>query len=198
MTTSVWFDGDETLWDRKGYQLTGLLAPETRPDGAARAPELFSDVLPSMVGLAEHGTLNLIDYAPMPEGYEHVLPPFTARVDGPQAPSDFVPELHDTESALDWIETFDRIQTVIAEAAGEVDDVILISNTVAAFDAAAERGWLTVWLNRDRVANLSDITPTVEVHSLLDLPEALAAINEARATVAALESTLETKPPAPA
>ena len=71
---------------------------------------------------------------------------------------------------------------------------MLISNNVAAFDLAAERGWLTVWLNRDRVANLSDVMPSAEIHSLLDLPEVLEAIEEARAAVA----DLDPEPTAPA
>lgn len=162
--------------------LTGLL-DDAGPTGA-RAPELYPDVLPAMVGLAELGTLNLIDYAPMPEGHEHVLPPFTTRVDGPAAPSDLVPELHDTEAALDRIATFERIDAAIAAQGEAPDDVVLVSNTVAQFAQAAERGWLTVWLNRDRVANLSDTAPSVEIHSLLDLPEALDAIADARIIIA--------------
>lgn len=182
MRISVWFDGDETLWDRRGYQLTGLLEPEARGEGSGgdAQPELYPDVLPTMVGLMEHGTINLIEYAAMPQGYDSLLPPFTAGVPGPDAPTDVAPELHDTESHLNWIETLDRIQGVV-EAAGGVDDVVLISENLGAFELAAERGWTTVWLNRDRVAKLSDVMPTAEIHSLLDLPEALEAVDEARA-----------------
>lgn len=53
-----------------------------------------------------------------------------------------------------------------------------------------------MWLNRDRVANLSETMPSAEIHSLLDLPEALDAIDEARAIIAGLmpssEATLAT------
>lgn len=162
--------------------LTGLLEQGARAGGRSdeREPELFADVLPTMVGLSETGTVNLIDYAPMPEGHECLLPPFKARVDGPHAPSNAAPELHTTENHLNWIETLDRIQGVV-EAAGGVDDVVLISENLGAFELAAERGWTTVWLNRDRVAKLSDVMPTAEIHSLLDLPEALEAVDEARA-----------------
>ena len=97
MTFSVWFDGDETLWDRRGHMLTGLLDEPSHVDDATRAPELFPDVLPAMVDLAERGSVNLIHYAPMPAGHEHVLPPFAAHVDAPGAPSDLPPELHDTD-----------------------------------------------------------------------------------------------------
>ncbi|GAA1575850.1 MULTISPECIES: hypothetical protein [Dermacoccus] len=196
MTISVWFDGDETLWDRRGYMLTGLLEQGARAGGRSdeREPELFADVLPTMVGLSETGTVNLIDYAPMPEGHECLLPPFKARVDGPHAPSNAAPELHTTENHLNWIETLDRIESVVAETGKPVDHIVLISNNVAAFDLAAERGWLTVWLNRDRVANLSDVMPSAEIHSLLDLPEVLEAIEEARAAVA----DLDPEPTAPA
>ena len=92
------------------------------------------------------------------------------------------------------IETLDRIESVVAETGKPVDHIVLISNNVAAFDLAAERGWLTVWLNRDRVANLSDVMPSAEIHSLLDLPEVLEAIEEARAAVA----DLDPEPTAPA
>ena len=73
----------------------------------------------------------------------------------------------------------------------EFADVVLISNTVGPFAKAAERGWLTVWLNRDRVANLSETMPSAEIHSLLDLPEALDAIDEARAIIAGLMPSSE-------
>ena len=196
MTFSVWFDGDETLWDRRGYMLTGLLDEPSHVDDVTRAPELFPDVLPAMVDLAERGSVNLINYAPMPAGHEHVLPPFAAHVDAPGAPSDLPPELHDTEADLNWLATFERIDAVIAESGSAPDDVVLISNTVGPFAKAAERGWLTVWLNRDRVANLSESMPSAEIHSLLDLPEALDAIDEARAIIAGLmpssEATLAT------
>lgn len=186
MTLSVWFDGDETLWDRRGYMLTGLLDEPAHAGGATRAPALFPDVLPAMVDLTERGSVNLIDYAPMPAGHDDVLPPFAARVDAPGAPSDLLPELHDTEADLDWLATFERIDAVIAESGRTPDDIVLISNTVGPFAKAAERGWLTVWLNRDRVANLSETMPSAEIHSLLDLPEALDAIDEARAILAGL------------
>lgn len=134
-----------------------------------------------MVGLMEHGTINLIEYAPMPQEHANLLPPFTARVDGPDAPSDVVPELHDTESHLNWIETLDRIQSISDASDGGADDIILVSENLGAFELAADRGWTTVWLNRDRVAKLADVMPTAEIHSLLDLPEVLEAIDEARA-----------------
>lgn len=191
MTFSVWFDGDETLWDRRRYMLTGLLDEPSHVDDATRAPELFPDVLPAMVDLAERGSVNLIDYAPMPAGHEHVLPPFAAHVDAPGAPSDLLPELHDTEADLNWLATFERIDAAIAESGSAPDDVVLISNTVGPFAKAAERGWLTVWLNRDRVANLSETMPSAEIHSLLDLPEALDAIDEARAIIAGLMPSSE-------
>lgn len=176
--------------------LTGLLGSEALGDATepTTQPDLYQDVLPTMVGLTEYGTINLIEYAPMPEGFEGLLPPFTARVAGPDAPTDVAPELHDTASHLNWIEVFDRVQGVITESAEPVDDVILISENIGSFDVAAERGWITVWLNRDRVAKLSDVTPTAEIHSLLDLPEVLEAIDEGRAAVAEIQP----KPQAPA
>lgn len=194
MTFSVWFDGDDTLWDRKGYMLTGLLEPAKPLGDPARETELFSDVLPTFVDLTDIGPVNLIEYAPMPDGHEDLLPPFQARVEGPPAPSDVVaPELHATASTLHWVEVCDRI----AEHAKDADDVLIVSNSAGPFAEAAERGWMTVWLNRDRVANLSEVVPTVEIHSLLDLPEALETLDEARAALAS-STALDAEPTATA
>lgn len=191
MSIAVWFDGDETLWDRQGYTLSDLLDPEgqaSEPTGTS----LYNDVLPTFVALNDAGTVNLISYAPMPEGLDELLPPTHQQIAGPKAPSALLPELQATESQLNWIEILDHIE----QASGEVDDIVFVSNTTGAFEKASERGWITVWLNRDRVANLSETLATAEIHTLLDLPEVLAAIDEARAAIDEAAAAITDKPSA--
>ena len=164
MTSQVWFDGDETLWDRPGYMLTELLNSAPAPQGgvntaissaasSSRVPTLYPDVLPTLMSLAHFGTANLVQYVPMPEGFDDVLPPVERRA------------------------------ASIDEITGE--DVVLVSTTLDNFPAATARGWLTIWLNRDRVSNLTSVLPDAEVQSLLDLPDALESMLEARAAARA-------------
>lgn len=72
-----------------------------------------------------------------------------------------------------------------AHYAGTVEEipssnVVFVSESHEHFAYAAQRGWLTVLLNRTRGANLGEILPDAEIHSLLDLPDVLESMWEAR------------------
>lgn len=150
VTTQVWFDGDEILWDRAGYMLSDLLVGSTDSTASAthRQATVFADVLPTLVSLGRVGTTGLVQRLPMPQGCEHLLPPFAHYADS------------------------------VADIAGA--GVVLVSESMEHAELAAQRGWLTVWLNRARGANLSEYLPDVEIHSLLDLPDVLQTMGEAR------------------
>lgn len=169
VTSQVWFDGDEILWDRPGYMLTELLNSDRAAAHAAalREAALFSDVLPTFVALSHVGTANLVQLIDMPKGLETLLPPFKS------------------------------IVTDIAEISG--DNVVLVGNTMEHFREAQAKGWLTVWVNRDRSANTTDILPDAEIHSLLDLPDVVESMEEARAYADAVreieESAVVCEPP---
>lgn len=181
VTVAVWFDGDETLWDRRGFMLSGLESELNGGRGGdLRKAEVFADVAPSLLTLIEHYSINLIEYSELPEGAGELLPPFENIVRGPATPADIEPSLHTVESRLNWIDTLETIEGLTSDGS----DVILVSDTLAGFELAADRGWMTVWLNRDRMANLSDVLPHVEIHTLLDLPDAIETMQDAVAAAA--------------
>lgn len=163
--------------------LSGLVEPlATGETSGERTAELFADVLPAFFALKELGDVNLIEYASTPAGTEGLLPPFTHTVPGPEAPSDLMPSLHVAESQMNWIPVAEQVSAHSADA----EDIVVVSNTLSPFELAAEKGWITIWLNRDRVANLTGIVPDAEIHTLLDLPEALETYLDARALTAGL------------
>ena len=134
-------------------------SPTAELSSVTRDLTLYPDVLPTFMALSHVGSANLVQLLPMPDGHEELLPPFAAQVHS--------------------IEQIDR-----DGLAG--DDIVLVASTMENFALAQSKGWLTVWLNRDRSANMTGVLPDAEIHSLLDLPDVVESMQEARARANAL------------
>lgn len=156
VTSQVWFDGDEIFWDRPEYQLSEMLESQTSQT-AAKA------VSP-------------------PALYPDVLPTFMALSHvGTANLVQYLPMPAECQGVLP---PFTRTVSDFAEVSG--DDVVLVGKTLEHFPEATAKGWLTVWLNRDRSANLTGVLPDAEIHSMLDLPDVVESMVEARARALAV------------